>query len=134
MEPEGSLPHSRVPPHVPIRSQLNPFHTPLSYFLKILFNIILPSRPRSPKWSLSLRFSHQNPEYTSPLPICATSLAHLILLDFITRTVLGEEYISLSSSLCSFLQSPVTSSLLGPNILLNTLRHEKLALYSFHIR
>jgi len=27
----------------------------------------------------------------------------------------------LSSSLCSFLHSPVTSSLLGPNILLNTL-------------
>jgi hypothetical protein len=27
------------------------------------------------------------------------------------------EYISLSSSLCIFLHSPVTSSLLGPNIL-----------------
>ena len=34
---------------------------------------------------------------------------------------MGEEYISLSSSICSFLYSPVTSSLLGPNILLNTL-------------
>jgi hypothetical protein len=29
---------------------------------------------------------------------------------------LGEEYRTLSSSLCSFLHSPVTSSLLGPNI------------------
>jgi hypothetical protein len=28
---------------------------------------------------------------------------------------LGEEYRSLSSSLCSFLHSPVTSSLIGPN-------------------
>jgi hypothetical protein len=35
----------------------------------------------------------------------------------ITRRILGEEYMSLSSSFCSFLHSPVTSSLLGPNIL-----------------
>jgi len=56
---------------------------------------------------------------TSPLsPIHTTCLTHLILLDFITRVTLGEEYRSLSSSLCSFLHSPVTSSLLGPNILL----------------
>jgi hypothetical protein len=40
---------------------------------------------------------------------------HLILLDFITSTILLEEYRTLSSSLCSFLHSPVTSSLLGPN-------------------
>ena len=36
-------------------------------------------------------------------PIRATCPAHPILLDFITRTKLGEEYRSLSSSLCSFL-------------------------------
>jgi hypothetical protein len=46
--------------------------------------------------------------------------AHLILLDFITGTTLGEEYRSLTFSLCSFLHSPVTSSLLGTNKLLNT--------------
>ena len=47
-------------------------------------------------------------------PIRATCPARLILLDFITRTILCEQYRSLSSSLCSFLHSPVTSSLLGP--------------------
>ena len=38
-------------------------------------------------------------------PIRATRPTHLILLDFIARKILGEEYRSLSSSLCSFLQS-----------------------------
>ena len=50
-----------------------------------------------------------------PSPIRSTCPAHPILLDFTTRTMLGEQYRSLSSSLCSFLHSPVTSSLLGPN-------------------
>ena len=54
-------------------------------------------------------------------PICATCPAHVIILDLITRTILGEEYRSLSSSLCSFLHSLVTSSLLGPNILFSAL-------------
>ena len=34
-------------------------------------------------------------------PIRATCSAHLILLHFITRTILGEQYKSFSSSLCS---------------------------------
>jgi len=34
---------------------------------------------------------------------------------------LGEEYKSFSSSLCNLLHSPVISSLLGPNILHNTM-------------
>jgi hypothetical protein len=56
-----------------------------------------------------------------PYPIRATCPAHLILLDLITRTKLGKEYRSLSSSLCNFLHSPVTSSFLGPNTLLRAL-------------
>jgi len=61
-------------------------------------------------------------------PIHATCPAYLILLDSIIRTILGEEYRSLSSSLCSFLHYVVTSSLLGPNILLNTLFSNTLSL------
>ena len=54
-------------------------------------------------------------------PIRATCSSHLILFDLITRTLLGEQYRSLSSSLCIFLHSPVTSSFLDPNILLSTI-------------
>ena len=63
-------------------------------------------------------------------PKRTTCPAHLILLNFITRKILDEEYRSLSSSLCSFLHSSVTSSLLGPNTLLSIIFSNALSLRS----
>ena len=121
--------HKRLPP-VPILGQPNPVHIPTSYLLEIHPNIIHPSTPRCPQWSPSHRFPHQDPIHPLSLPICATCPAHLILLNFITRTILGEQYRSFSSSLCNLLHSPVTSSLLGPNILLNTMFSNTLSFLS----
>jgi hypothetical protein len=58
----------KSPPPAPILSQINLDHDPLPPYLKIHFNIILPSTPGSSMWSLSLWFPHQNPVCTSPLP------------------------------------------------------------------
>jgi hypothetical protein len=86
----------KCPTPVLILSQIDPVHTPTSQFLNIHLNIILPSTPGSPKWSISFRFPHQNPVYTSRLVICATCPAYLIFLEFITCKILGEQYRSLT--------------------------------------
>ena len=111
----------KCPPPVPILSQLDPVHTPTSRFPEIHLNFMLPS------CLFPSGFPHQNPLLS---PVCATCPTHLILLDFITRSILGDEYRTLSSSLCSLLHSPVTSALLGPYILLSALFSNILSLRS----
>ena len=111
----------------PIVSQIDEVHCPLRPLPKPLledhFNTVLPSTPGSSKWPPSIRFSYQNHVWTSSFPIRATYPAYFSLLYLIIRMVFGEE-------LCSLLHSPVTSSLLGPNILLSTPFSKTLSLRS----
>jgi hypothetical protein len=113
------LVHYRIhnsPPPVPILNQIHLVHVP-SHFLKMHFNIIYPSMPGSSKRSPCFTISLQNLACTSPLPnACYIPRAsHSSRFDI---RIFGEQYRSLSSSLYSLLHSPVTSSVLGPNILL----------------
>ena len=101
----------KCPQTVSILSQLDPVHILASHFLKIHLNIILQSMPGSYKWYLSLRFSPQKTVNISTLPHTFYTPAHLILFDLIARTILGEEYWSLSSLLCRSLHYPVPSDL-----------------------
>jgi len=130
MELECSLPHSQVPTTCsylePARSSPYPtFHfwrpiSILSSHLRLgLSSGLFPSD--IPTKTLYSPFLSLNP---------ATCPAHHILLDSITRKILGEEYRSLSSSIYGFTHSLVTSSFLGPNILLNTLFSNTLSLLS----
>ena len=69
--------HKRPPP-VSILGQPNPVHIPTSHLLEIHPIIIHPSTPRSPQWSPSLRFPHQDPTHPLSSPKRATCPAHLI--------------------------------------------------------
>jgi hypothetical protein len=109
----------------PEPDQSNPYYPSLS---KIHFNIILPPLSKCSYWSLSSWFSHQNPVCIPRLPLRATCLVDLILLHLIILIILRKWYKLWSSSLWSFLQPPVTSSLFGPNILLSTLFSNTLSL------
>ena len=92
--------------------------TPPTDFLMIRFNIILPSTLMSYNWPLSLGFPLENPVCTSPVPhMCNLSRpSHPSWL--ITRVIFDEVYRSLSSSLCTVLQFPVTPKYLPqrPNL------------------
>jgi len=130
MEPEDLLPRFKKARHMSLSWARSIQSMTPSPVLNIHLNIILPSTPGSYKWHHTLRFPYQNPVYNSPAHILATCPANIILFDLITRIIFGEVYRSLSSSLCSFLHSTGTSSLLGPHILLSTLFSNTLSLPS----
>ena len=107
-----------------------------------------PNQPNFPHWYLSiqgplsshLRLGLPKDLFSVGLPvkilkellpssILATCPAHLNLVDLITLTILGERYKLWSTSLWSFLHSPLPS-LLGPNIRLRILFSNTLSLHS----
>jgi hypothetical protein len=112
--------HHRVhinPPPVPILSQIDPIPTIPSYLTKIHFNIAHTPTSWFPSGPFPSGFPTKILYAILFAPIRATCPAHLIFLDLISLIVLSEAYKLGSSSLCSFLHPPVTSSLLGPNII-----------------
>jgi hypothetical protein len=120
MEPEGSLPHLQVPTtcQYPEPAQSSPY--PTSHFQRSISILSSHLHRGVPSGLIQSGF----PTKTLYTPLFSLSALHapsLIIVDFITRTILGEEYGSWSSSLESFRHFLVTSSLLGPNILLYTL-------------
>jgi hypothetical protein len=113
----------------------------LSWASSIRFTSLYPTSWRSTLiLSFHLRLGLPSGPFPSvfPIKILYTTLLSYIraecpaYLDFITRTILGEQYRSLSSSLCSFLHHAVNSSLLVPNILLSTLFSNTLSLSSLN--
>jgi len=89
MECKGSLLHSQVPTTCP---SLEPARSSPYFHIPHLPSGLFPS-------------GFPNKTLYMPLlsPIHAMCPVHLILLNFITRKIMGEEHRSLSSSLCSFL-------------------------------
>ena len=115
-------------PPVPILSQINSVPSPYPICWRSI--LILSSQLRMGVPSVLFPSVFPTKTLYAPLlsPILATCVADLILLDMTTRIIFSVEYRSLSTSLCSFPHFSVTSSLLGPNILLNTLFSKTLSL------
>ena len=119
-----NLLHNNVPNSLPlahIQSQINAVH---AYVRSI--SILCSHLHLGLQSSLFPSVSPLKPVYSSVLlPICAACPTYLILLNVITWITLDDEHKSWSTSSYNFLQSPVTSFLLGQNIFLtpyNTVR------------
>jgi len=114
--PKVNFHFHKCPPPVSTLSQLDTVHTPTSHFLKTHLNIILLSILGLPSGLFPSDFPTKT-LYTPLLSLIrAACPAHQILLDFIIPTILGEEYRSLSSSLCSFLHSADATTCVKMNI------------------
>jgi hypothetical protein len=101
--------------------------SPHSTSLRSISALILPSTPGSFKWSPSLRFPYYN-------PVCTSSLHHTCYISCPSQSSWLDHPNDIWWGIQSFLYVVfyilVTSSLLGPNILLSTLFSKTLSLYS----
>jgi hypothetical protein len=130
MEPGSSLRVHKRPPLEPIMSQLNSVRPINNYLPEVHLNVTLPPTSRSSQWCLTSRPPNQNPVNTSPLP-CACHMSRpprppwLIQPNNIRWRIQDVKFIIMHFS------PRTSSSLLGPNILLNTLFSKTFSLYSF---
>jgi hypothetical protein len=113
MEPENSLPCSQEPA-TGTYPEPNKFNQQPVMLFKTNFNLILLSMPRSPRRSLSFRVSNQN-------LVCMSVLSHARYIPrqsdprfYYPANTSGSEDFKL---LNNFSKPPVTSALLGQNIL-----------------
>jgi hypothetical protein len=106
---------------VPILCQINPISTTTFYLCKIRFilsthlHLGLLSSPFPSDIPTNFLYAFLS------TPTCAICSAYLVLLDLIILIIIDEKYESGRSSSFSFIHLAVTSSPLGPNILLSTL-------------
>ena len=116
--PKVYYPIHMCPPTVPKPSQISTVHAS-SHCLKIHLNVI-------PHLYLGLQIVSFPQDFPARpciqllYPIHDTLPAHLIRLDFTTRITFGEEYRSVSYSLCSFFPLPWYFVLLDQNIFLSS--------------
>ena len=101
------------PPPVSILGQPNPVNITTSWRSILILSTHL--RLGLPSGLFTSGFPTKTLYTPLSSPIRATCPAHLILLDFITHTILGEQYKSFSSSLCNLLHTPSLIYLTGPN-------------------
>jgi hypothetical protein len=129
METETSFPHSQVPATCPYSesARSNPYlHIPLpedpSYYCVPIYDRVF-------QVVSSLTFPHQNPVRASLPPIRSTCPVHLILLDFITLTIVGEQYRLLSCPHYAVFSSPLWFLLSYAQIFFSTLYSETPSAY-----
>lgn len=80
-----------IPTLALIPHQINPVHTIFSCFHTVNFNIILPSPPRSSKWSLVFRVTHLNSLTHFLIPL-TRYISCVSIVDFIIRVIFVAEY------------------------------------------
>jgi len=101
-------PLQNSPQLVPILSLINPVYALPTHFFKTQVNNFLHA-VRALMWFLSLNFFCTNTLYFCLYPY----MPHAPHILFYHPVIFGEEYMSWSSSFCSFVHCPVTFSALG---------------------